>query len=65
VYNDIEPWKSIYWYQRYVFTKARGYGYAALLISKQFRKMGDIEQADYWLQICKTEKNKFPNYKCI
>jgi len=49
---DRSPWESIYWYQRYVATKADGYGYAALLLSKSFERLGERGQAAYWLEVC-------------
>ena len=50
------PWEAIYWYQRYVATKSNGYGYAAVLISNLFSKLGDSIQAAYWLEVCEASQ---------
>lgn len=54
VLNDPKPWEAIYWYQRYVTSKADGYGYAALLVSKIFQRFGDKAQAAYWVEVCRS-----------
>jgi TPR repeat protein len=45
-------WESIYWYQRFVATKADGYGYAAVLLSGIFNELGDSAQSKYWKAVC-------------
>lgn len=47
------PWEAIYWYQRYVATKAEGYGYTALLLSKILARMGEEGEAMYWVEVCR------------
>jgi len=49
---ESKPWEALYWYQRYVALKPEGYGYAALLASKIFERLGDRGQAGYWLGVC-------------
>lgn len=51
---ESNPWEAIYWYQRYVALKPEGYGYAALLASRIFERLGERGQAEYWLGVCKT-----------
>jgi hypothetical protein len=45
-------WESIYWYQRFIATKAEGYGYAAILLSGIFNELGDSAQSEYWRVVC-------------
>jgi len=54
VLRDESKWEAIYWYQRYVATKTKGYGYAALLISDIFNELGDDAQSKYWREVCRT-----------
>ncbi len=52
--KDKKPWQTIYWYQIYFDKKEDGYGYAAILISKIFIELGDVEQAKYWQLNCNS-----------
>lgn len=56
--KESDPWQAIYWYQRYVASRARGYGYAALMISRVFDEMGDEAQSQYWIGVCKASSYK-------
>jgi len=47
------PWEAIYWYQRFIELRPEGYGYAAVLVSKIFQRLGDRSQAAYWLEVCR------------
>lgn len=52
--SESKPWEAIYWYQRYIATRHDGWGYAALLVSRIFEKLGDSAQAAYWLDACRS-----------
>jgi hypothetical protein len=52
--SEAKPWEAIYWYQRYIATRYDGWGYAALLVSRIFEKLGDPAQAAYWLDACRS-----------
>lgn len=47
-----EYWEAIYWYQKYVNNESEGYGYAAILISDIFLKLGNLQEAMYWQRVC-------------
>jgi hypothetical protein len=49
-----KPWEAIYWYQRYIATRHDGWGYAAILVSRIFNRLGDPAQAAYWLDACRS-----------
>jgi len=61
IYSKDDPWKAIYWYQRFISVKQEGgeFGYAAKRISRIFdEQLGDIAQANYWNAICKSSPYK-------
>ena len=54
IYRGKEIDKSIYWYERFVQTKAQGYGYASLLLARLHANSGDNKASKYWLGVCKS-----------
>jgi len=52
ILSESKPWESIYWYQRYIYTKVDGYGYATKRVSRIFERLGERTQAAYWIEAC-------------
>ena len=54
MFNEVQPWKAIYWYQRYFQTGEEGSGYAAKLISIIFQRLELNGESEYWVKQCLT-----------
>ena len=54
LYRENKVEEAIHWYQRYIETKAEGYGYAASLLSDIYLQRGDKEKAQKWLEVCQS-----------
>ena len=46
--------EAIQWYERFVETRADGYGYGSKLLADIFERRGDQQQSRYWLSVCKA-----------